>query len=222
MKQILSLALALFVTTFWSVPINAAMTGGDFEIYADGFDYIGSQVSQGENFTLFDTGGETFATSTSAGSFIINGGFEHLEKGIISLTLSASTLSLGQASLSTVNTGSISTSVSTDSHTGYNLSLSENGPLCAPSVSNCNYSFGDVSDGQVTAGSSEYGIRTSGSHGQQNNSDIAITSSGPVIASFGGPTQSAQTDVTFKAAISTSDIGGSYSHLVSFTVTVAP
>ena len=222
MKHTLALTLALFLTTFWAIPLSAAMTGGDFEIYADGFDYIDSQVSEGGAFSLFDTGGESFATSTAGGSFILNGGFEYLEKGVISLALSASTLSLGQTSLSTVTTGSVSATVSTDSHTGYSLSISENGSLCSPSVSNCNYSFGDVSDGAVTAGFSEYGIRTAGSHGQQNNSDVAITGSGPVVASFEGPIESGQTDVTFKAAISIDAIGGGYSHLVSFTVTVRP
>ena len=78
----------------------------------------------------------------------------------------------------------------------------------------------DVSDGTVTAGSEEYGIRTSGNAGQMNSADTAITTVAQTVASTSTIATSEQTTITYKTGVSASTESGTYSQTVTFTTTV--
>lgn len=199
-------------------PLNTAKTsmiGGNFEIYSDSFGDLSSDVSTGGAFTLYDSLGDPFATSTSANGFVLRGGFQAQEKGILSFSASGSSVNLGALTSASVSSGSVIFTISTDSETGYTLSATEDGNL----RSGVN-DIDDVSDGTVTAGSEEYGISASGSDSSLA-SDTAL--SGTVtVASNSGTVTVRQTTVSFKAGISGSTADGTYSHSVIFSATANP
>ncbi|MEK7189596.1 MAG: hypothetical protein AAB666_01295, partial [Patescibacteria group bacterium] len=105
--------------------------------------------------------------------------------------------------------------VTTNSPTGYTATIAEDGNLRSGAND-----INDVSDSNVTAGAEEYGIRTSGTAGQMNNSDTAITIASQTVASTSTIATSEQTSIAYKAAVSASTESGTYSHTVTFTTTV--
>lgn len=214
--------MSLLLSLAMVQPISTAMTGGNFEIYGDVFSFTSEQVSNGGTYALFDTGGEFFATSTSGGNLILDGGFQALEKGILFFNVSDASIALGTLSLGAINSASVTVTASTDSASGLTIAMSEDGNLCSPSVAECDNDINDVVDGAVTIGEEEYGITTSGTYGQQNGTDAAITGS-TAVASASGPVVAAETVVTHKAAINIRTTRqGSYTHTVTYTLTINP
>lgn len=214
-KFFIIILLVLSGTVFYVSSAYSDLSGGNYEIYSDSFSVISTQQSKNGSFTLYETAGEYFSTTTSNGDYELRGGFQAQEKGILSVDLSSSSIDLGTLSTSTVSTSSVDISVSTDSETGYSVSLSEDGDF-----SNGSDIISDVSDGVVTAGSEEYGISTTGNDALIS-SDTAV--SGTVnIASFSGTVTNRTTQVIFKAAISNNTASGTYSHNVTFDTTVNP
>ena len=191
------------------------MSGGDFEIYADSFTVIeGDQVSGG-SFLLTQTGDSISTTSSTNATFELRGGFEAQEKGVLSFTLSSSTLNFSSLSSTTLAVATTTLRVSTDSETGYAVSLTQSGPLA-----NGGDTIDPVADGDVTIGSEEYGIRTSGADALQSG---AVPIAGSVgIASAVGEVTARETDIGFYIAVSPSTPAGVYSHTVTFSVTVNP
>lgn len=212
----IGLRLIIFmIFLFWARPISSVMSGNTFTIYADTFNFIDTASTSGDTFFITVTGGEVAATSTSGNTFELRGGFQAAEQGILSFSVSPSSLTIGPLSLSAVSTAGVDLIVSTDSETGYTITL----------VEDANLRFGsndinDVSDGSVTAGSEEYGIITSGSDAQIS-SDTALSGT-LTIASAYGRAPYRETTVVFRAAMGSNTIAGLYSHVVTFTATVNP
>lgn len=207
----------LFIVFFFSPDaLNANMSGGNYEIYADSVGVVEAHVVNGGNFSLFGTGGETFATTTAGGVYTLKGGFQALEKGILQMNLNTDTVNFATLNTSSVTERDVTLTVGTDSNTGYSVSVSEDGNLRDGSDD-----IDDVSDGVVTAGSEEYGIATDNGGDGLLIQDEAIVN-GLVIASTNGAVNNRQTVVTLKAAISLSTVDGSYSHNLTFAVTVNP
>jgi hypothetical protein len=77
----------------------------------------------------------------------------------------------------------------------------------------------DVADGEVTAGSEEYGIRTSGAAGQMNGADTVITSAPQAVASHPSWINSSAVTVTHKVSISSTTAAGYYTHTVTLIST---
>ncbi|MBF8280586.1 MAG: hypothetical protein HW383_359 [Candidatus Magasanikbacteria bacterium] len=194
----------------------SVMSSTNFAIYVDTVS-VGGLRSTSTNFGLFDNladvgGSPTSSTSTS---YRVDSGFiASSPDPSITANLSTSNISLGTLSDSAVRTDSHTITVTTNSPTGYTTTMTTDGNLrdC------CGHNITGVGDGSVSAGSNEYGIRTSGSEGQQNSSDIAPSASGFVIASASGPITSSQTTITFKAAMASAGLTpGSYSQSVTYT-----
>src|SRR3989338_1663115 len=102
----LFLALILINLFF---PLNTAktsMSGGTFEIYSDTFGVLSSNVSTGGDFTLYDSLGDSFATSTTGNSCVLRGGFQAEEKWILSFGADGSSIDLGLLTVSGVSSGS--------------------------------------------------------------------------------------------------------------------
>ncbi|NCO05330.1 MAG: hypothetical protein GW939_04275 [Candidatus Magasanikbacteria bacterium] len=216
-KKIIKLSLVIVVITsfIYCSPVKTTMTGGSYDIIADTFSFISSpQGSAGGDFFLTDTGGEFFATTTASGDYQLMAGFQSATRDQLSLTLDNASLSLGQLSLSAVSTDSITATVSA-SDSGYTLSITEDGDLRSGANT-----INDVADGTVTAGSEEYGIKTSGIDGLLSN-DTAISGTINVASSLTSASN-IDTTVQFSASISTNSIQGSYSHQVSFTLVENP
>jgi hypothetical protein len=216
-KKIAYTAIVLGAVLFVPVSLKAAMTGGDFNIYGDVFSSFEDSFSTGGDFKLFETGGGSEAGSSSGGTFILNAGFQALEQGTASLTLSTATVDLGELSASSVSTATVTTTITVDSTTGYALAIAESGDL----LSGAN-DIDDVADGTVTAGSEEYGIKTTGGDGQLVT-DTAITGASLTVASSAGAVQSMDTPILFSVSVDTTKTRqGSYSHVATFTLTANP
>lgn len=211
-----SFAFIFIFGLFLPVLLRAAMSGGDFEIYADSVGFLDSSGSTGGDFTLFDSGESAGGATSTGGTYELRGGFQAQEKGVLSLSVTDATIDFGTLSVSSVTTDSTSVSVTTDSETGYALYISDDGNLRSGAND-----INDVSDAAITAGSEEYGFVTSGDDALVATA-TAITVSPTLIASGSGDVSVRQTAVEFQAAISASTANANYSHSVLFSVTVNP
>ncbi|PIT86276.1 MAG: hypothetical protein COU33_04085 [Candidatus Magasanikbacteria bacterium CG10_big_fil_rev_8_21_14_0_10_43_6] len=197
--------------------LSAAMSGGNFNIYGDVFSSFGDSLTTGGSYALFETGGESGSNNINGGTFTLRAGFQALEQGTASLTLSTTTVSLGQLSAAAVSTATVTTTVRVDSSSGYALTIAESGDLADGAKD-----IDDVADGAVTAGSEEYGIKTAGGDGQLA-ADTALTGGSLTVASSNAAANGSATPVLFSASIdNSSTLQGSYTHTVTFTLTANP
>lgn len=185
----------IFITLFLAalIPANFArseMSSTNYQIYADSIGIDGGVYSSSTSFTLFDTIGESPAGTVTSTSYELSAGFQTMERGTLSVSVSASSLDLGTLSKTQVKSASTNVTVSTNASTGYSLSISSATGIM-PSA---------VSDGTVSAGSEEYGMSVSGSNAAFTN-DRSVTS-GRVLASATVPVINDITTLTFKASIS--------------------
>ena len=205
----------LFGTT---TPLNSQISGGDYTIYADSFGFAENTSVSGGDFTLYHTGGEFGVASSTGGTFVLQAGYQALERGTISFSSQneEDTVVFGQTLDSAVSTGSLVFSVTSESLSGYSVTATEDGNLRDGAND-----IDDVADGEVTAGSEEYGIRTVGGDGDLA-ADTAITNN-LVVISNADPVENRETTVEFRVAID-SDVTteGDYAHTVTFTTTANP
>lgn len=130
------------------------------------------------------------------------------------MTTDGTTLPLSGPTSSTVVTGSIGWEATADIQTGYSVYLMEGGALSATLEDASIETIPDVSDGAVTAGSSEYGAvssDTSLASSTFDTQDTPITTSPQLVASRAAVTFEGRDFVTLKLAISSSQAGGAYS-----------
>lgn len=123
--------------------------------------------------------------------------------------LDGSTVALGTLSASAVTTSIIGWDVSVDNDDGYTVYLYEGGELTSGVGT-----ITDVADGTVTAGSSEYGARSSDSSlsgSTFDTADTGITTSYQEVATRADNAHSQRDFITLKTAISSSQASGSYS-----------
>ncbi|MCF6276983.1 MAG: hypothetical protein L3J07_04025 [Candidatus Magasanikbacteria bacterium] len=211
--QINILAVALLFV--WASPVNTAMTGGNFEVYADAFNVVSTVSSTGGVFTLYDTMGEFGVTTSTGNTFTLKSGFQAQDKGVLAFTQSSNSIDLGSLTKTAVVSAEVDLTVTTDSKNGYSISMTEDGDL----RSGVNI-INDVLDSQVTANFEEYGVAVSGA-GFLFNDDQAIVNGLAIVSVNGGAVRS-QSTVTFKAAVIQETPVGDYSHDVTFTLTVNP
>lgn len=129
--------------------------------------------------------------------------------------LNGTAAQLGTLTATAVATSLTHTSVLSDVQNGYTVYVSSDGNLRTGATSITN-----VSDGAVTLGSEEYGARVFGTKATGTGSDFAFSST---------TTRAIQTSATFsndnrigliyKASITGSTTAGSYSQLVTYTLT---
>jgi hypothetical protein len=189
-----------------SAPISvcALMTSTNYTIFADAVE-TGGGLSVGGAYSLEDTTGESPAAFSTSSAYEIRAGYQFMERGFLSLTLSDTALNLGTLSVPTVSSASTTATVSTDSTTGYNFSTTAVvGSMIA-----------SVGDGAVTAGAEEYGFSATGAQSQIAG-DVAVAPS-VLIAATGTPITGSQTVLTFKAAMTPSTVSGNYSQTITVT-----
>lgn len=172
---------------FVSQTAEGDMTSTNYRIYADSFD-LGGVYSTSTSYDLFGSVGEWPASLPTSTSYEIRAGFQAMDRRELTLSISDSALSLGDLSISAVNTDSSIATVSCDADTGYTLSVgsADSSPITA------------VSDGSVTAGSEEYGLAVSGTDAAfvDDRSIIATR----VLASATVPVNSRPLTITVKAS----------------------
>lgn len=217
MRLFFCLCVAVSLVVF---PLNAgsaSMTSENYQLQLDSVD-VGGDLATSTNYKVSGSLGEApgvHETQSTSTNYIIEAGFQAAASGVaLSATLSTNAMSLGSLTTADTNEASQTLTITTNSPTGYSATITEDG----------NLRFGDndindVSDGEVTASSEEYGFRTSGVAGQFNSADTAITSVAKTIATTSTIAINEQTAITYKASITHGIPVGTYSHIVTITTT---
>jgi hypothetical protein len=198
--------------TFWRPSIGLAlMSSAHYINWMDSFNFGGEETSSSTNYKLQDTLGETGTGQISSANYGALIGFRQAEADAkMAFTTSSNTVNFGTLSTSSVSSDSITVTTTTNAVNGYVTTIYDDGNLRTAGGDDID----QVTDGDVTAGSEEYGIRTSGADGQMNGADTAITTSPQAVAAHASWISSSTVTITFKAAISTSTAAGSYSQNV--------
>lgn len=175
------------------------MSSPTYLIFADTIGVAGGEVTTTSVYTLTDTFSEVAATSTTGSTYTMRGGFQAMERGSLNMTLSSASLNLGTLSATAVSSASTVVSVTTDSATGFTISLSDvSGSMPT-----------GVSDGTVSIGVEEYGVAVSG-NGAAYSGDAAVAN-GLTLVSRGDAVVAEQYTLTFKASKGSGSVAGTYS-----------
>ncbi|HBW73830.1 MAG: hypothetical protein UX20_C0007G0016 [Candidatus Magasanikbacteria bacterium GW2011_GWC2_45_8] len=192
------------------------MSSDNYKIFSDVLS-VGGAYSISSNYGLSDTVGEILVnpTSSTSSNFEIQSGFWGMSSSsILSVSFDTNSINLGTLSKTEVNTASQTMTVTTNAYAGFTTTIQVSG-----SLSSGTDTITAVSDGAVSAGSVEYGIRTSGTNAQMNSSDYGLSASAQTLAQTTSAIIADQTVVTYKASISGSTGAGSYGQTVTFTTT---
>lgn len=218
MNKLFFLLIFILILNFPARAMSIDMTSENYKVFVDTISVGGSEPVS-ETYRVFSTEGEAGGispTQSTSANYVVSAGFQAMANTIyVSATLSESSISLGNLSATAVASGSETITVSTNSPTGYAVTILEDGNLRSGADD-----INDVADGSVTAGSEEYGLITSGVAGQMNSVDTAITGVAQNVAASSTPVLAEQTTLTYKAAVSSATVSGYYSHQVTFTTTV--
>ncbi|MFA7654094.1 MAG: hypothetical protein WCX97_03580 [Candidatus Magasanikbacteria bacterium] len=204
MQKFLVYLLALGLSFPWIA--LGVMSSTHYYIYADSFDN-GGIFSTSTLYNMQSTLGESPVGTVSSTTYEIRGGYQAMERGSLSLLLGDSDLSLGVLSVSTVSAASTTATVTTDSATGYNLSVASaswtQGTALAP-----------VAITTFSAGTEAFGMTTSTVGGLEGNA-FALTAGQPIV-SASGPVTSERTVLVFRAAIASGTTSGNRTHQTVF------
>ncbi len=214
----ISLITLIFVTLILLFPqiILAYMSSSNYIIWLDSLNIAGEETSSSTNYKLRDTMGEIGTGIIESESYRGLIGFRRIEpEPKISFWISANSLDFGSLPLGSVKTVEHNVSTRTNAEYGYVTTIYEDGNLRTVIGDDID----DVTDGEVTGGSEEYGIRTSGAHGQMNSADTAITSTPQVVASYSSWINLSTVTITYKVSISSTSAAGYYSHIVTLVTT---
>lgn len=180
--------LLVLLSFFVPLSVWGVMSSTNYTIYADDF-AVGGVLSSGTNYSLQDTVGDLAVGTSTSANYEIRGGYQAMENGSISIAVSKSALDLGVLSISAVKSDSATVTVSTDSASGYSLSLGSvsAAPLAA------------VSGGAVVAGTEGYGVALAGVSRAFIDDRSIIQDR--ILASNNQPINNDQIVLTVKAAI---------------------
>lgn len=205
------------ILALWMPSAGLALMNSESYInWMDSLNFGGEETSTSTNYKFQDTLGEIGTgqiTSTNYAGLI---GFRQVESDPkMTFTISSNSIAFGTLTTSAVSSDSITITTTTNAIDGYVTTIYETENL----ETIVGADIDDVTDGEVTAGAEEYGVRTSGAHGQMNGADTAIVSTPGVVASYSSWINSSAVTITFKAAISTVTAAGNYSHNVTLIST---
>lgn len=186
-------------------PVVCSMSSGNYLIYADKID-TGGSFSTGGLYELEDSIGESAIIFLSGGSYELRAGYQSMERGYLSMDISNNSLDLGVLDVNSIDVALSDITISTDSETGYTLSI----------TSVAGSGLASVSDGLVTAGDEEYGFSAIGNESLIAG-DVAIVAS-TIVAATSSPVVSSITSLTFKASIDDNSVVGNYSQSIVMTV----
>lgn len=185
---------------------SADMSSTNYHIYGDTVGVGGGSFSSSTSYNLQDTLGESPAGFVSSTSYDLRGGYQAMEPGDLSISLSKSALNLGELTTNQVNSDSMVATITSAAATGYSLSIGAvSGSMPA-----------SVTDGAITAGSEEYGFSASGSNAVAT-ADTAVAVN-TVIAAINRATLNDATTIIFKASRASGSAANTYSQSVTLTV----
>jgi len=187
------------------ISVLAAMSSTNYMIYADSLE-TGGGLSSGGGYNLEDTIGEGIISGSVGSNYTIKAGYQAMVLGSLALNIDNYTLNLGDLSTTEIKSASTTITITTDSASGYSASVQ----------SVIGVGLTAVSDGSVTIGEEEYGMAVSGSDAVFADDRSVIA--GRVLANKTSPAIGSQTEVTFKAAISSTTPSGDKSQIVNIGV----
>lgn len=194
----------------------AAMSSESYINWMDSLNFGGEETSFSTNYKLQDTMGEVGTGRISSTNYTGLIGFRQAEADPkMTFTISGNSIDFGTLTTSAVFSGSITITTTTNAVDGYVTTIYETENLKTGAGSDID----DVGDGTVTAGSEEYGVRTSGAAGQMNAADTAVTTSPQTVALYNSWINGSAVTITFKAAISSLTSAGAYTHNVTLIST---
>ncbi len=216
-KVIIITSVFISLLALWRPAISLALMNSESYInWMDSLNFGGEETSTSTNYKFKDTLGEIGTgriTSTNYAGLI---GFRQTESDPkMTFAVSSNSVAFGTLSTSSVSSGSITITSTTNAVDGYVTTIYETENLKTAGGADIN----DVADGSVTAGSEEYGVRTSGAAGQMNGADTAIITSVQTVASHASWINGSVVTITFKAAISSITSAGAYTHNVTLIST---
>lgn len=204
-----------FLLLFSASQAQALMTSPNFRIWADAVSSGGNR-STSAGFIATDTLGETPTGEDSASAnFFLEAGLPAIfEEPVLLSTIGTDTATLSPNPLttSTVSTATYTLTVSTNAQSGYTAQVLEDGDFRVGAET-----INDVTDGSVTPGVEEYGIRVTGTDAAFAD-DRAISGTPLTIASRTDWVTNTVATITHRAAISGATGGASYSHTVFYII----
>ncbi|MBU1146664.1 hypothetical protein KKD80_03925 [Patescibacteria group bacterium] len=216
-KVIIITFVFISLIAFWRTPVSLALMNSESYInWMDSLNFGGEETSSSTNYQLQDTAGEIGTGEISSTNYAGLIGFRQAEADPkMTFAISDTSVDFGTLSTSSVSSDSITITSTTNAVDGYVTTIYETENLKTGGSADID----DVADGTVTAGSEEYGIRTSGTDGQMNGADTAITVSPQAVASHASWINGSVVTITFKAAISSLTSAGAYAHNVTLIST---
>ncbi|MBI2443682.1 MAG: hypothetical protein HYV42_00355 [Candidatus Magasanikbacteria bacterium] len=202
-KRLFFLSLGIIILA----PLTAygAMSSDSYTIYADSVGLGGGALATSTSYELQDTVIDAPAGSSTSTSYEVRAGYQGGVREDLSISMSSLSVELGALQSNAVNTVSTVATITSFSPTGYTFSISGvSGTMPAA-----------VADGQVTAGSEEYGLAVGGTNSVVTG-DVSVT--GRTLASVSRPIAGDGVTLAFKASRSDASTPGSYSQTVSLLV----
>ncbi|MDO8625858.1 MAG: hypothetical protein Q7K39_00135 [Candidatus Magasanikbacteria bacterium] len=200
------LTLAGFIAGF-AAPLVAlaAMSSTNYFIFADSVGVNGGILSQSASYSIEDTTGESPVGFTTSTSYEVRGGYQAMERGSLTLTISNNAINLGQLSYTIVSIKETTVSVTSDVVDGYALTIGGvSGTM--PTA---------VADGSVSPGVQEYGFSITGPHAAFSD-DRAVVA-GQLVASSTSAIANDSVILNFKASRASGDSDSTFSHVVTLT-----
>ncbi len=216
-KVILITFVFISLLALWRPAVSLALMNSESYInWMDSLNFGGEETSTSTNYKFQDTLGEIGTGALSSTNYIGLIGFRQSDADPkMTFFFFFTLVNFGTLSPSAVSSDSITITTTTNAIDGYITTIEETENLKTVGGVDIN----DVADGSVTAGSEEYGIRTSGAAGQMNGADTAITTAPQAVAANAVWINGSVVTITFKAAISTTTAAGVYNHIVTLIST---
>lgn len=212
-QKFLGTIMVIFLAFGYTVPAHGLMTSDNFSIWADTI-ATGGNRSTSAGFIVTDTIGETATGEDPASAnFLMEAGLPAIfEDPILLFELSTDAIGFGELQDDAVNESGYTLTVSTNADFGYTAQVSEDGNLRSGAND-----INDVADGEVTAGSEEYGIAVAGGDAAFGD-DEAISGTPLVVATRDDWVTESVTTITHRASRSAATPSGSYEHEVTYVV----
>ncbi len=217
-NKIVKILVSLAAIAFPAVAFASSMNSNSFIITSDDLSAGGGYSNSNSFASQGDIGGTAAGTGLTSASFKACAGYPCTltsEDQYLSFSVSPNSVDFGMLNASAVTSGETTITTATNIGTGYITTCHTDGDLRTAGSA---YISG-VADGTVSAGANEYGVTLTGIDRAFADAE-AISTSSKVVASSGSASNSS-TVVSFEAGMSTTNLVGNYSQVVTFITTVS-
>ncbi len=211
--------------------ISAAMDSGNYQIWADVISTGGVEDSSSNNYQLKETAGEGIIGRSSSTNYSSRAGFREMIKDqVLTLSISANSLELGELSTGQAAGDSHTLTVESDCTNGLSVTFSGATLTCSGCGGVNTISAIGSSAAASSPGTSQFGFNVVYSSGStaasaktpyNSSASYAFNSGDEIVSASGAMPSSAVFNVNYIANISGSESSGNYSTAVSYTATAS-